>query len=63
MTLGTAYGRKMAIRLNRRSRVHGQSSSSANTSASPSIVGTRTAPYMRTRPTPAQNSPSPSTER
>ena len=49
MTLGTAYGRKMASRPNRRSRARGLSRISANSRASPSMDGIRIAPYTSTR--------------
>jgi hypothetical protein len=44
ITPGTAYGRKMAMREKRARRTTGESSSRANSSASPSMTGTTMPP-------------------
>jgi hypothetical protein len=56
ITPGTAYGRKMAMREKRVSLVTEESSSRANSSASPSITGSTMAPYSSTRSAPCHSS-------
>ena len=57
ITPGTAYGTKNARRKNRLPRNRGESSSSANSRARPSMTGTCTTPNSSTRPTDSQNGP------
>jgi hypothetical protein len=57
-TAGTAKGRKIEIRANGRSPTRSESSSSANSRASPSITGSRRAPYASTRSEPDHRAPS-----